>query len=103
MLEKLVRHFVGLLGRGSARQRPTKDSTSQKRAYIVYIHALNGIQTHDPSVRADSCQFLIPIMKYDITINNISLYHKVPGTIYIVAVEGMSSVFRLMPKKLWHS
>jgi len=34
------------------RPLPTQNNTIQKNA-VTYIHALSGIRTHDPSVRAD--------------------------------------------------
>jgi hypothetical protein len=43
--------FVGLLLRGSAR-RKAATYTQNKRTHTD-IHALSGIRTHDPSVRAD--------------------------------------------------
>jgi hypothetical protein len=54
-LVQFINHFsqtVGLLGRVISRSQGRYLNTEKPRTHIPNIHALGGIRTHDPSVRA---------------------------------------------------
>jgi hypothetical protein len=71
-LLKLFRHLVGLLGRGiSQSQGLYQHRTTQHKNTKTDIHALSGIQSRDPSVRA----IKVEAPDYAVTVTNIILVH----------------------------
>jgi hypothetical protein len=76
----ILRQSVGLLDGGSAcRKAPTYTNTDQTQ---TYIHALNRIRTHDPSVRASEdssclrprghCDLPLMMYKHSIHVHTLS-------------------------------